>query len=64
MEQSILDEEGEVDYEKLRMLEKKGIQPLQMVDHTYSEYEGFEKDFYREHPEISSMPVDVINAKR
>ncbi|TNV85523.1 hypothetical protein FGO68_gene1017 [Halteria grandinella] len=64
MEQEILNDDGEIDFEKLRQLEKKGIQPLPTVDHSVIEYEAFEKDFYKEHPDITNMPADVINAKR
>jgi hypothetical protein len=34
LEEQILNDDGEVDYEKIRQLDKKGIQPLQTVDHT------------------------------
>jgi ATP-dependent RNA helicase DDX42 len=64
MEQEILNDDGEIDFDKLRQLEKKGIQPLPPVDHSQIEYESFEKEFYKEHPEITNMPADVINAQR
>lgn len=64
MEQEILNDDGQIDFDKLRQLEKKGIQPLPTVDHSVIEYEAFEKDFYKEHPDITNMPADVINAKR
>jgi hypothetical protein len=37
----VLGENGEIDYEKLRQMEKKGIQPLAKVDHMQFEYEEF-----------------------
>lgn len=64
MEQEILGADGEIDFDKLRQLEKKGIQPLPPVDHTLVEYESFEKDFYKEHPSITGLSADVINARR
>ena len=64
IEQQILNDRGEVDHEKLRQLEKKGIQPLSKVDHSQIEYEAFEKDFYIEHPEVAAMNFEAVGAKR
>jgi hypothetical protein len=59
-----MNEKGEVDHEKLRQLEKKGIQPLTKVDHSQIEYESFEKDFYLEHTEVADMNFEAVGAKR
>lgn len=64
MEEEILNDEGDIDYDKLRNMEKKGIQPLPMVDHTQVEYETFDKEFYQEHEDITNMSADIINAFR
>lgn len=57
-------ENGEINIGKLREFEKRGIQPLQAIDHTKLEYEGFEKEFYNEHQEVIDLGFDEVNAKR
>jgi hypothetical protein len=32
--EKVMNENGVIDYEKLKQMEKKGITPLQVVDHT------------------------------
>ena len=64
LEQQIMNEKGEVDHDKLRQLEKRGIQPLAKIDHAQIEYEVFEKDFYIEHPEVAAMDFEQVSAKR
>ena len=59
-----MNDKGEVDHEKLRQLEKKGIQPLTKADHSQIEYEAFDKDFYLEHPEVGAMNFEAVSAKR
>ncbi|CDW84857.1 dead-box atp-dependent rna helicase 24-like [Stylonychia lemnae] len=63
-QEKILDENGQIDYEKLRLMEKKGIQALQALDHSQIEYDQFEKNFYKEHPDITNMSFDQINSIR
>lgn len=57
----VLDANGEIDYEKLRLMEKKGIQALQALDHAQIEYDSFDKNFYKEHPEITKMSFEEVN---
>ena len=65
LEQSIVNEDGQVDHAKLRQLEKqKGIQPLPNVDHSQIDHEEFNKNFYQEHPEVESLEFDQVNTKR
>lgn len=65
LEQSIVNDDGQVDHAKLRLLEKqRGIQPLANVDHSQIEHEEFNKNFYQEHPEIQAIEFDGVNKKR
>ncbi len=64
LEREIMNENGEIDHEKLRQIEKRGIQPLQKVDHTQIEYEDFQKDFYMEHPELQARGFEEVASKR
>jgi len=60
----VTDDQGEIDFEKLRKMEKKGIQPVKPIDHADVEYEEVEKDFYKEHPEIEALDFEQVNQLR
>ena len=45
---------SDLDMEQLKQKNKR-IEPLAPVDHSKIKYEEFEKNFYVEHEEISSM---------
>ena len=63
-QEALLDANGNIDYEKMRQLEKKGIQALKALDHTQIEYHSFEKNFYIEHPEVQQMTPEDVNMTR
>eukprot|EP00347_Sterkiella_histriomuscorum_P009775 403339941 len=63
-QEALLDGNGNLDYEKLRQMEKKGIQALNTLDHTQIEYDSFEKNFYQEHPDITAMSFEDVNYTR
>lgn len=43
---------------------KKNIEPLPPIDHSQIQYEEFERNFYNEHDEISSLPASQVDKIR
>ncbi|XP_022664363.1 ATP-dependent RNA helicase DDX42-like isoform X2 [Varroa destructor] len=62
------DDEIEIEYDEdgnpIVPQKSKYIKPLPSVDHSIVEYKSFEKNFYNEHPDISSLSPDEANKLR
>lgn len=58
------DDQIEYDQDGNPIDRKKYIDPLSAIDHSAIKYEPFDKDFYDEHPDISQLSRDEVDALR